>query len=161
MPAPYKRTSDTSSNMSYRHDYPDGSPNYGSRAFQAVISCVDFAYEAVEKALLTSTLATDEDEMIKHVARCILHVSDISQCRLSKRPRPDRFHITHARARGAMREAMQVSLPPIDKPFEHPRWIEWQQNVQEDTDLILDIADELYAEPVLLASDLDPELDTH
>lgn len=127
-----------------------GNLNYGSKEFQAVAGCVDFAYESVTAALEDMGQAPIPDEdVIRHVAGQLLQVSDLAQCRLSTTNVPDRFSIVHSRARGAMREALQVNLPPVDKPTDDPAWIEWRNGVQDDTDMILRVSSELYAQEIL------------
>lgn len=91
----------------------DGSTNLGSYALQAAIGMAELAHRLqVDHRQRSGIPGLPTEDQIRGLARWLLWAADQAQARLRSDGKPDRMDSSHARARGAVRMAVEVLPVP-------------------------------------------------
>lgn len=90
----------------------DGSTNLGSYAYQAALGMTELAQELWLKGHPDATLGRDQRPEVERLARRLLAIADAVQSSIRPDGRSDRMDASHARARGALRSAIEALPVP-------------------------------------------------
>jgi len=126
----------------------DGSVNLGSYAAQATIGMAALAYELAMQHARSSKgvpLEAPDPVQVQNLARRLLRCADKAQAAIRSDGHADRMDASHARARGAIRSAIDVWPPPWGKAVEE--WNRWQETLIRDAAMLLAAGVALLAEP--------------
>jgi hypothetical protein len=129
----------------------DGSVNLGSYAAQATIGMAALAYELAMQNARTAAadkgvpLKPPDPTIVQNLARRLLRAADKAQAAIRADGHTDRMDASHARARGAVRSAVDVWPPPWGKGGSE--WDRWQETLVGGASMVLSVGVDLLAEP--------------
>lgn len=121
----------------------DGSPNLGSYAMQATVGMTEFAHRLqVDHRQRAGEPGLPTENQIRGLARHLLNAADLAQAELRTDGKADRMDASHARARGAVRLAVEVLPVPWDAQTAVERQT-WAESVAAYAATLLRVAVEL------------------
>lgn len=120
----------------------DGSTNLGSYALQAAIGMAELAHRLqVEHRQRSGIPGLPTEDQLRGLARCLLTAADAAQAAHRSDGKPDRMDNSHARARGAVRMAVEVLPVPWGASNDDRR--RWTEELGNYAAVLLRVAVEL------------------
>lgn len=124
--------------------YPDGTVNLGSYAYTAAVATVELATRTIleRNRQLAAAAGTDVEQpsraVVTFLARTLLHAADRVQAAIRPDGQVDRMDNSHTRARGAIRDALDLYPVPFGVTDEQRAG--WLEAVVEHATMLLEVA---------------------